>query len=91
MSAKFLHIGFSWQGTPKMKELEPTFNNALDWVRYGRDCWIIYTTTDANTWSARIKPLIGPNDSFLISELTNLNTSTGWMPKWVWDWTRKAR
>ena len=88
---KFLHVGFHWQGPPKITELEPVFGKAFDWVRYSGNCWIIYTNTDIPTWVARVREHMGPNDNVIICELANIRSSDGWMPKWIWDWVNKSR
>ena len=49
---------FGWKGPVKMKELEPVFNKALDWMRYAPNCWILWTTTPAEDWVGRLKPYL---------------------------------
>lgn len=40
---RYLHFGFKFKGPPKIKELEPLFNLASDWLRYAPNCWIVWT------------------------------------------------
>jgi hypothetical protein len=89
--AKFLHVGFTWKGTPKAKELEPVFAQALDWLRYAPNCWIVWTTTDAQGWYERLAPHMTTNDRLLVCELNLANTKQGWQEKWLWDWLNKPR
>lgn len=88
--AEFLHIGFRFAGAPKVTELEPTFSQAIDWLRYAPNCWIVYTTSSAEVWSQRLKPHLGEKDLFLIIRL-DLRERQGWMSKMVWDWIDKYR
>jgi hypothetical protein len=89
--ARFLHVGFNWTGIPKNKEIEQKVSKALDWIRYAPNCWILYTTTDAQEWFKRIKPLLGPGDHVLIHKLDRMGVidHQGWLPRKVWDWFAK--
>jgi hypothetical protein len=91
--ARFVHIGFSFTGTePPIKALGETFNNALDWVRYDHHCWILYTTTELDTWRDRIRntPGVLPGDSFFLTEFQP-GKHSGYMHEWVWTWLSKSR
>jgi len=90
MSNRFLHIGFKWDGNPKITELKPVFDNAIDWVRYAPNCWIVWTSSDPQKWYDRIKPHLGNDDHVLICAL-DLTIRQGWLPKTVWDWINKPR
>lgn len=86
MAARFLHVGFSWSGPPKIDKLEPIFNVAIDWIRYAPNCWILRTTSDADTWFARLKPHMADGDQVFIAELDLSDSSkySGWLDKWMW-------
>jgi hypothetical protein len=88
--AKFLHISFQWSGAPKMAELEPVFDQALEWMRYAPNCWIVWTTTDATGWHNRLISHITANDRLFVCEL-NMANKQGWMERWAWDWMNKPR
>lgn len=88
--AKFVHISFSFRGAPKIEELLPAFNQALDWVRYAPNCWIVWTTSSTEKWFARLKPHLTDDDHMLIATL-DLQDYNGWLPQWVWDWITKER
>ena len=87
---QFLHISFKWTAVPKTNELEPVFNYAIDWLRYAPNCWIVWTTSSAQTWFRRLKPHLGPQDHMFICRL-DLTERKGWLPKWIWDWLGKRR
>ncbi len=93
MKARFVHIGFNFEGeTPPINALEKVFNSALDWLRYDEHCWILYTTTELDIWRDRIRQTEGITTSmgFLLVEFDRSNQS-GYMYKWVWDWLNKPR
>ncbi len=87
---KYLHVSFAWGGVPKSKELEPVFDSADAWMRYTRDCWIVYTTENAQDWYNRLVPHITTADRMLICEL-NVSNKYGWLDKWMWEWFNKTR
>lgn len=87
---KFLHIAFNWTSGLKVEELTPEFNKAKDWVRYAPNCWIVWTTSDMETWYARVRPYMKNEDYVFICEI-NLKNRQGWLPKFIWDWINKPR
>lgn len=82
---QFLHISFSWSGKTKIDELLPKFDLALDWVRYAPNCWIVYTTSNADKWYGRLSAYLGKGDHMLICRL-DVSEKQGWLPSWIWDW-----
>jgi hypothetical protein len=85
--ARFLHVGFNTANAlSKATELEGVFDAALDWIRYAPNCWILRTTTDSDTWAARLKPHLGENDMIFICELdmSNRDKYSGWLQEWMW-------
>jgi hypothetical protein len=91
---RFLHVAFNWQGAPKETELRPLFDTALDWAHYAPNCWILWSTTEIETWVSYLKKHMGPSDSVVICEV-NLSTAnktySGLADKWVWTWVQKKR
>ena len=90
MPGQFLHVSFGWKDAPKIQDLVPVFNKAVDWARYAPNCWILWTTSSAEVWFERLKPHLGPHDHMFICRL-DMTDRQGWLPKWVWDWLDKAR
>ena len=86
--ARFVHVGFNFTSTPPTAALEKVFANARDWLRYEEHCWVLYSTTDIETWRDRIRntPGILPGDSFFLCEFT---AYTGFMHDWAWKWIKK--
>jgi hypothetical protein len=92
MTAKFLHVGFSFRGGRSVPtdSIQTVLNKALDWVRYAPNCYILYTTTDVETWYVLLRKVIHEKDHIFIVEL-NIENREGWLPKSVWEWIRKDR
>lgn len=86
---RFVHIGFNFRGEPPIDALEALFGNALDWLRYDPSCWILYTSTDLDTWRDRIRKITG--DTFLMFEFDRTAYVSGYQPTWVWQWLQKDR
>ena len=92
MNAKFVHVAFNFEGTdPPIKELEGLFSAALDWVRYGNESWILYTTTELDTWRDRIRATkaVPGEVSFLLVEFGDYYS--GYLHDWIWEWLHKSR
>lgn len=89
-TAKYLQITFEFDGPPKIDELLPSFDKALDWIRPAPNTWIVWTTSTPEEWYKRLKPLIGPKDHFYIFAIDN-SVRHGWAPKSVWEWLDKNR
>jgi len=92
--ARFLIVTFHWKTAPKVVELKPVFDTALDWLRIAPNCWILWTNSETEVWFSALQPYLGTDDSMFIGEL-NLSAPsenyTGWYAKWVWDWINKHR
>lgn len=81
----YLHIAFNWRTGVKVKELEPTFNRAIDWARYAPNCWVIKTRKSSKLWYGRLEKYLEPGDTVLICKL-DVTEKWGKLPKWAWDW-----
>ena len=89
--AKFLHVGFNFADRQISEDkLKILFDTAIDWVRYAPNCWILWTTSDVDTWYKYIKANIDERDNVFICELEITNRQ-GWLPKSIWDWIKKER
>ena len=87
---QFLQITFQFSGQPKIAEVKPEFDKALDWIRIAPNAWLVWTTSTPQEWHARLKPRLGPNDHLYIFGIDN-TVRYGWAEKTVWDWLDKAR
>jgi len=86
MAKQFLHISFKFADRdPKTAKLTPTFNKAIDWIRYAPNCWIVWTSSSAATWYERLRPHLDDNDAMFIARI-DPDERQGWMSEGFWKW-----
>lgn len=94
VSVAFLHLGIQFEGSqaPDRKAIETVLNKAKDWYRYAPNCWIIYTSRDADYWYEKLALVPGMKNhaSLFICEL-DLHNRSGWMPIKFWEWIKEQR
>ncbi len=71
-----------------LDEVKRTMNRALDWYRVNESLWIVYSTSDAEKWYARLSPLVLEDGNVFICRL-DVNARQGWMNKGFWSWLRR--
>lgn len=89
-SGKFYHVHISPKQGITQADVEQKLNYAVDWYRYSTGLYVVYSTSDVNTWLTRLKDLVDPGGRLFVCELVPTNR-TGWMVKDFWDWLSKAR
>ncbi|KIC90267.1 hypothetical protein OI18_23375 [Flavihumibacter solisilvae] len=72
------------------ENIEAKMNLALDWIKYGNNVWIIYSTATLEKLMTRYKSLVEPEGRLFICEINIVNRK-GWMNKGFWDWLKKKR
>ena len=97
MSGKFLHIYINPRSDFTREQIEEKLNLALDWYRYSRTNWIVYTSSDVEVWYSRLKIfVISDSDSdkesgaIFIAPI-DIDKCNGFMSKSLWSWLRKKR
>lgn len=85
--ADFYHIFIQPKKGVTTDEVEEKMNLAIDWFRFTRNVWIVYTTSDEDKWQRRLKPLVKPEGSLFICRL-NISLRNGWMTRDFWDWIK---
>jgi hypothetical protein len=94
MAKRYLHIGFAWHGAPKTDEIQKLIDipgNVETWMKYGGNCWIVYTVHDQDAWANYLINHISKQDSVIIVEITNLPHSNGQLPISMWEWFNEPR
>lgn len=86
--ASFLHIYITPKNGVTREQVEEKLNKAVDWFRYYANVYIVYTTSDVDTWMKRLKEIVEPDGSLFICKL-DLKSRNGWMTKDFWDWVQK--
>ncbi len=74
-------------GVPKMRDLEPTFSQIGDWIRYSQTGWLVWTSISTIDLMQTVRAAIDRQDSVLISAI-ELEDLAGQLPNWVWDWIK---
>ena len=88
---RFLHVGINFLGEPKFSALEPVINSiADDWIRYGGNCWILWTSKTPEQCSNVLRAHL-TGDQFLVLPIDRTDQAQGWMPQWIWDWINRSR
>lgn len=69
------------------EQVEEKMNLALDWYRYDKKSYLVYTSSDEKKWKARLVNLVKPNGSLFICKV-DVNDRQGWMLPKFWEWIR---
>lgn len=88
--AKFYHIYLVPKEGIDSDKVKAKMDLALDWFKYGKSIWVIYSTSDLKKLMTRFKPLVDPRGNLFICEL-NISRRKGFMNKEFWSWLRKKR
>lgn len=89
MAERYLHVGFTFPGDPKLEIFKSVFDaNATDWIRYSQNCWIAKTSKTAGEFYSVLAPHLTKLEMVLVVEVA-LGNRQGWQPQWVWDWFNK--
>ena len=68
--------------------MEKKLNLAIDWYRYTKGVYVVYTSSNSAKWKARLSDLVKPDGLMFICKL-DTSTREGWMAKDFWEWLTK--
>jgi hypothetical protein len=85
--ATLYHIYVSPKAGVTNEQIEKKMDLALDWYKYGNNCWIVKSTSEPSKWQTRLKPLVEPSGTLFICKL-DVTQRQGWMPKKFWEWLK---
>jgi len=88
--ARFLHIYISPKQDVTREQVETKLNLAIDWYRYARGMYVVYTSSSVDTWKARLIDLVKPRGRMFICAF-DIHQRQGWMNKGFWEWLKKER
>ena len=88
--ADFLHIYVNPKQGVTREQIEEKLNKALDWFRYYVNIYVVYTTSDVDTWYERLEELVKPDGSLFICKL-DIKSRQGWMTKKFWEWIKAKK
>lgn len=87
--ANFYHIMLDIPGiAPTDPLIIKEMDKAVSWYRYRRNCWIVYTTSNAARWYARLGHLARAKGGQLLILKIDLADRQGWITKGLWEWMR---
>jgi len=88
--AEYLHIYISPKDGVTRAQMDKKLNLAIDWYRYARGLYVVYTTSSADKWKARLIDFVKPQGRLFICRM-DASQRQGWMNKDFWDWLKKER
>lgn len=85
--ANLYHLYLTAPGlAPDDPELTKKLDLATDWLRFGDNCWLLYTTGDAAKWYARLGALVKKRAGHMFIIKVDPSDRQGWLPKSSWKW-----
>lgn len=85
---KFYHVYLLPKAGIQYSDIEKKMNLALDWFKYDKNNWVVYSSASLDTLITRFKPLAEKEGRVFICEL-NIKSRNGWMDKDFWAWIRQ--
>jgi hypothetical protein len=71
-------------------EIAQKMNLSLDWFKFDKTNYMVWSTSDVAKWMTRLQPLAEPDGRLLIIEVVSTNRN-GWMNTDFWNWLKKKR
>jgi hypothetical protein len=83
--ASFYLIYIERDASGSLEDVKAVIDRALDWYRLNSRVWIVYTTSDAERWYGRLKPLVTNKGNVFICRL-DISERQGWISSEFWNW-----
>lgn len=83
--ASFYLIYIERDADISLDNVKTVIDRALHWYRLNSRVWIVYTTSDAEKWYARLKRLVKNEGNVFICRL-DISERQGWMSREFWQW-----
>lgn len=88
--AEFYVVHIKRSSVASYDDVKKAMDKAVDWYRISDSLWVIYTTNDADTWYARLSPLVKESGELFICAL-DISDRQGWMSKAFWKFVRREK
>jgi hypothetical protein len=92
---RFLHIGLSYQLPPTLEmsaALDATISSeAFDWMRYSFFCYLVWSSSDAETICRKILRVPGMQGCSMFVSGIDTDDGFGYLPPWAWEWIKRDR
>jgi hypothetical protein len=84
---RWIHVSFSWPiGVGASTDsFEAVFSKAKYWMRYSRNCWMIYSGADLEVWRDRIRKINGMEKQSVFLLEFHADEAAGYLPEWMWE------
>jgi hypothetical protein len=89
---RFLHVGISYSAQVNISVVDEVIQTeAWDWMRYSWFCYIVWTTSDAETIVRTILRIPGLEQSHVVVCALDVNDGFAFLPPALWEWLKKDR
>ena len=88
MAAAFYIVHIDRAAHVSLDQLKEKMDLSTDWYRVNSRLWLLHTTSSAEKWHRRLKPLIDDDGKLFICKL-DVTDRQGWMSNDFWDWIRR--
>ena len=88
--AEYLHVYVSPKEGVTREQVEKKLSLAIDWYRYAKGMYIVYTTSSVDKWKERLIYLVKPGGRLFVCRL-DVGKRQGWMNKDFWEWLKKQQ
>jgi hypothetical protein len=94
---QYLHVGFSFTAEalaePVQESIKKVFDEADDWLRYSRFCWILWSNRSPKQWHSRLItiPELKGSNIFIAPVDVSADKRYGQLGQFAWDWLNKPR
>jgi hypothetical protein len=89
-SAAFYVVYIKRNTSASFEDVKKKMDQSLDWYRVEETLWILYTTSDAEKWYARLSALVKESGNLFICKL-DTTVRQGWMNKDFWSWFEREK
>ena len=89
-SAAFYVVYIKRNVSASLDDVTKKMDKSLDWYRVEETLWILYTTSNAEEWYARLSPVAKESGNLFICKL-DTSLRQGWMSKDFWSWLKREK
>jgi hypothetical protein len=81
---RWIHVSFAWPAGGEAETFEAVFDKAVDWFKYSRNCYFIYTGKDIDDWRERVSNIRGMQGKNVVVLEIDVEGLSGYLPEWMW-------
>ena len=92
--ARFLHVGLSChlQSPEQVAAVDQAIGSeAFDWLRYSFSCYLVWSSSDAETICRKILRVPGMENTAIFISGIDVNDAFGFLAPVAWEWIRQDR